>query len=232
MKPWIVTDKIPIVSEKNFTIFKWIIYKRSNPDTILNLIKRKRKQISLNKKSQLLKLKKLQLKKKNKLSLERATLKSIFKPSWLLNGLKINTSILTNSKSKISTSFSLDTLMLVNLHLLETSWNNSVKLTNNNGQEINNKPSKITCKHGNWPVLLTLILTKEREVKLSNTPNLTSLFKTEDSQSSMPQATKTTSLTWSWVPVKLILLFLSSLLKKANSKLDLTRMDKPKNTLC
>lgn len=103
---------------------------------------------------------------------------------------------------------------------------------NNNGQEINNKPNKIICKPGNWLVLLMLILTKEKEEKLSNMPNLTSLLKTEDSQYLMLLAIKTTSQTWLWAPVKLISLFLLSLLNKVNSKPDSIKKVKPKNTLC
>lgn len=139
---------------------------------------------------------------------------------------------LINLKRKMSTSFSLVMSTLVNQLLPETLWNSSVKLMNNNWQETSKKPRKIICKHGNWLVLLMLILMKEKEERLFNMLNLTFLLKTEDSQFLTPRGTKTTSLTWSWVLAKLISLFSLFLQKKVSSRQDSIRMAKPNNTLC
>lgn len=77
---------------------------------------------------------------------------------------------------------------------------------NSNWQETNRMPRKIIWKLLNLQALLMLIQVKEKEEKQFNMPNWTFPSKKEDLQSLTLQAIKTTSRTWSWEPVKQILL--------------------------
>ena len=199
---------------------------------ISDLIKRRKKIINPKTKSLLKSKSPLLLKKKNKSSSEKVIHKSTSKLWWPLNGPKTSISISTNSKRTILTSFSSDMLTLENPPLQETSWKNLEKLMNNNWPEPNNKPRKTTWSLGSWQVLLMLIQTKEREEKPLNMPNSTFLCKAEDLQFSMPQATRITFQTWSWVHAKPILQSWSFQPKKVNLRQDSKKTVKQRNTLC